>query len=356
VAGLSTAPVTVLGRQGTKKSIVILARGDQADKSVEVSKRWYNHVQHVSKVRDALERDLRSRSNVTSVGIQTGDKEVGDIRSHVVRVNIEQNTSREGIPKERNGVPVRITEHGRSKQTSRCYTVDDQKVHGGLSGWGDLSSDNNKIEEGTLCCRVYLDGNKRLMTCRHLFNGDNCKDGDVDGGTVVGDTCGTFDQHGDTMSIGKVTNAYQKYDMALVDTSYTDHSLVYDIAGESDGGIVGRVTGDGLQYMMSNDTTVHKRSLTTCHKYGDIKTIQETRRPCGSLFGKDGFVTSTPTQKDKDSGSPVYYKEVRHDKPDLMYLAHMATRATNGNALGVSANKFNKDLGITYGSNPYSGN
>jgi hypothetical protein len=59
---------------------------------------------------------------------------------------------------------------------------------------------------------------------------------------------------------------------------------------------------------------------------------------------------------DKDSGSPVYYKEVRHDKPDLMYLAHMATRATNGNALGVSANKFNKDLGITYGSNPYSGN
>jgi hypothetical protein len=250
---------------------------------------------------------------------------------------------------------VEVTEHGRSTQTSGCYTIGDQKVHGGLSGWGDLSSENDEIVEGTLCCRVYLDGNKRLMTCRHLFNDDNCNPDDADGGTVVDDTCGSVEDSGDLVSIGKVTNAYKKYDIALVDTSYTSHSLVDDMAGESDGGIAGRVTGDGLQYMMSNESTVHKRGRTTCHKYGYIKSVDNTHNCVGRSYGELGLVISTPSQKQGDSGGPVYYKEVRQNEPDLLYLAHVANREHNGTAYGVSANRINKDEGITYGGNPYSG-
>ncbi|MEZ3145397.1 hypothetical protein [Halobaculum sp. MBLA0143] len=367
VSGLAGVPATVVGDSGREKRITTLATGSKSQETVTVSKRWYRHKEQAIKVKEALKRQHLGEKGVHSVGIETDDRSVGGLRGKRVRVAAtpEQAGALDAVPSSVEGIPVRAVEAERPQQTD-CYTgsADDSDGNGkseyigGMTfeGLEDLGTSNpSTVQGGTLCCRVYKGGTKYMMTARHPISNGACENTDITDGSY-----GWGRSSNDGVDwLGGVAQAYQKFDAALLDLRFPNYDeFTYDITAESSGGIIGRVTGDGIDYLQSAaGATVRKRGRVTCETIGTIEEIRGDVSYCNGSVTEENQIVTSLDQKVGDSGGPVYRHLDDGSNPDDLYLLHIATRRTdtNGYAQGSSANAMNKQEGITFGGNPYDG-
>ena len=370
VSGLAGVPTAVVGDSGREKRITILAAGEESHETVSVSKRWYKHKQQALKVKEALSNRHSDERDLHSVGIERGGRTIDGLRSKRVLASFVPGASQEAkdaVPSSVEGIPVRTEESERPEQTD-CYTGasydgdndTDEDVYGGRAVRGvkninDGDSTFTTVEKATLCCRVYLDGTKYIMGCRHMLNGDNC-----DGLDVSNVGWGRLNNSGTVAHRGDAVEAYQKFDMALMNLKFPNSDeILYDIADEPSGGIVGRVTGDGIDYRQADSTPdfiVRKRGRTTCKTSGTIQEARKDVSPCIGVTEQNQIISSAE-QKQGDSGGPVYIHRSDLSDPDDLYLLHIATRKTpdNGYAQGSSANVMNQQENVTFGGNPYNG-
>jgi hypothetical protein len=257
-------------------------------------------------------------------------------------------------------------EEERPEQTA-CYTekADDSdgngkdEIYGGMACLGIENagtSDSQSVKKGTLCCRVYKNGTKCMLTARHIIRGDNCKGSSITDGSYA---WGRSYENDGYDRLGGISHAYQKFDAALLNRRFPEYDeFTYEITEELSGGIIGRVTGDGIDVLQSEPAgQVHKRGRRSCATVGEIKTTRGDKDYCGKLTNPylQDVIETTADQKDTDSGGPVYIRREDGSNPDDLYLLHIATRANSGNALGSSANVMNEQEGIAFGGNPYSG-
>lgn len=338
--GLSNASVVVGASERTTR-IGILAEGDEVVREVKVPKRWKTQAEQAARAKRQISNSVGSRSDIHTVGVGNQESAIDGLKKHTVDVQIDPDGDRSGIPDEVNGIPVVVGESGRSEAT--CYTQDKSSIFGGLSSSGPDNDDS----QGTLCCRVFKNGSKRMLGCRHLFI-TNDNDGP--------DYCGNDDPLGDDWHragerVGRINESYQAHDAVLMDTQFSDEPVTNDIPDE-DGQITGRVTGNGLEYLKSKSETVQKRGVETCISNGEVTKIrQEIFCSDGNYIG--GVVRSTTEQKEGDSGGPVYYKD-----GTSLYLVNIATARKSdsiSDAQGSSANDMYNDRGITFGGDPFSG-
>jgi hypothetical protein len=259
---------------------------------------------------------------------------------------------------------VRTVEEERPEQTA-CYTDprDDEdndgknEIHGGMSFVGIKNagtSDSETVQKGTLCCRVYKNGTKYMLTARHPIVGGNCKYWDITDNSYA---WGRLNQNEGYKRLGRISHAYQKFDAALLNRRFPGYDeFTYEITEELSGGIIGRVTGDGIDVLNSEPLgEVHKRGRATCATTGQIDTIRGDFRHCDSLVEEKGQIQTTATQQDTDSGGPVYVRREDGSNPDDLYLLHIATRQwkESGDALGSSANVMNSEENIRFGGTPF---
>lgn len=364
VAGLAGVPTAVVGDSGREKRITTLATGSQSQETVTVSKRWYQHKEQAIRVKEALRNRFVAQDGVHSVGIETDDRTVGGLRGKRVRVAAApgRKTTLDTVPSSVEGIPVRTVQRGRPEQTD-CYTDpktdrdkdDERDFFGGLAAFG-LKSDGEVAKPGTLCCRVFdSNGNARMLTARHIINGDNCDSDDK-----LGREWGALGTDGNRRPFGGVTEAHQKFDAALLDLGNTQYyEFLADIVEEPSGRILGRVTGDGIDYLHSETNVnyeVRKRGRTTCKETGTIEQVRLDYDVCG--ITEQEQIVSTTDQADGDSGGPVYIHREDGSQPDNLYLLHIATRAESntGYAQGSSADVMYRQEGISFGIEiPYDG-
>lgn len=338
--GLSNASV-VVGATERATRIGILAEGDEIVREVKVPKRWKTQAEQAARAKRQISNSVGSRSDVHTVGVGNRESTIDGLKKHTVDVQVDAGGDTGGIPDEVNGIPVVVGESGRSKAT--CYTQDKSSIYGGLGSDGPDNDDS----QGTLCCRVFKNGSKYMLGCRHLFveykdDHDYCSDADT--------TDEAWWRAGEVA--GQVVENYPRHDAVLMDTDDTSEPVTNSIVDES-GGITGRVTGDGLEYLKSSSEQVQKRGVETCITAGEVLKIrQELFCSLDSADYIGGVVKSSADQDSGDSGGPVYYK----DEKDL-YLVNIATARDpdDGYAQGSSANDIFNDQGVTFGGDPYSG-
>jgi len=364
VSGLAGVPTTVVGDSGREKRITILASGDESRETVTVSKRWYRHKEQAIRVKEAMSRQYLGEGSVHSVGIESSDAAVGDLRGKRVRVAASPEGDAsvlDAVPSSVEGIPVRTVERKKAKQTA-CYndSRDDDdndgknEIYGGMACLGvenAETTDEQPVKDGTLCCRVYKNGTKYMLTARHIINRDNCNDPSITDGSYA---WGRPDSGGYTR-LGGISHAYQKFDAALVNRRFPKYDeFTHKIAAEASGGIIGRVTGDGIDVLSSEPLgEVRKRGQRSCATVGKIESAKQDNSYCIPSITEKGQVETTATQKDTDSGGPVYVHRQDGSNPDNLYLLNIATREIYGNALGSSADVMYSEEGITFGNNSF---
>jgi hypothetical protein len=331
--GLSNASVVVGATEGTTR-IGILAEGDEIVRDVKVPRRWKKQAEQAARAKRQISNSVGSRSDVHTVGVGNQESTIDGLKKHTVDVQVDPDG-------DTGGIPVVVGKSGRSEAT--CYTQDKSSIYGGLSSSGPDNDDS----QGTLCCRAFKNGSKYMLGCRHLFveyddGPDYCSDADT--------TDEAWWRAGEVA--GQVVENYPRHDAVLMDTDDTSEPVTNSIVDES-GGITGRVTGNGLEYLKSSSEQVQKRGVETCITAGEVLEIrQELFCSLSSLDYVGGIVKTSTEQRNGDSGGPVYYK----DGTDL-YLVNIATArdSDDGYAQGSSANDIFNDQGVTFGGDPYSG-
>ena len=191
-----------------------------------------------------------------------------------------------------------------------------------------------------------------MLTARHPMNGGNCNELSItDGSYGWGrpDGGGGYNRH------GGISYAYQKFDAALLNREFPNYDeFTYEITEELSGGIIGRVTGDGIDVLNSEPLgEVHKRGRESCATVGKIEAVRGDLWQCNSLVNEKGQIQTTATQQNTDSGGPVYVHREDGSNPDNLYLLNIATRERDGGAMGSSANVMYNEENITFGNNPF---
>jgi hypothetical protein len=188
-----------------------------------------------------------------------------------------------------------------------------------------------------------------------MINGDNCDSNDR-----LDREWGALGTDGNERSYGGVSEAYQEFDAALLNLTNTQYyEFLADIVDEPSGRVLGRVTGDGIDYLHGDtdiNFIVRKRGRTTCQESGTTDQVRVDYNVCGITEREQ--IISTTDQAQGDSGGPVYIHRDDGSQPDNLYLLHIATRATgnNGYAQGSSADVMYRQEDITFGIEiPYDG-
>lgn len=370
VSGLAGVPTTVVGDSGRKKRVTILASGDESRETVAVSKQWYRHKERAITVKEALSRQQLGRGSIHSVGIESSDTAVGDLRGKRIRVAADPEgdvSALDAVPSSVEGIPVRTVEAERPRQTD-CYNsrrddVDgdgESEFLGGMAfeGMKNIKSSQDTVEAGTLCCPVQYNGGRYMLTARHVISGDVCN---RPGLTESDYGWGRVGNNSDSVTpFGYVAAAFTSYDAALLTLTSSDlQDFSPRVSAESGAEVVGRVTGDGIDTLASYPAaTVYKRGRNTCATSGVIVSARLTfRDKCGLGTPVDelGQVRTSATQKQRDSGGPVYHRINNSSGTDELYPLNMATRnyGEYKYAQGSSADILHRQEGFDFGNSKY---
>jgi len=371
VSGLAGVPTAVVGDSGREKRITILASGDESRETVTVSERWYRHKEQAIEVKEAMSRQYLGEGDIHSVGIESSDTAVGDLRGKRVRVAADPEgdvAALDAVPSSVEGIPVRTVEEGRPEQTD-CYNDRREDVDGdgeneflggmAFEGVKNIKGGGEGVEQGTLCCPVNYIGERYMLTARHVISGNVCNtpgivENDYGWGRTVND-------EESVTPFGFVAASLPEYDAALLWLSSPDlQDFSSRITGEPGLEVVGRVTSDGIDTLASYPaTTVYKRGRKTCVTSGNIvasNITYDTKCLDPSDPGKElGQVRTSATQEKGDSGGPVYHHLDKVSGTDELYLLNMATRNSGdyNYAQGSSANALYSQVGITFGGKKY---
>ncbi len=370
VSGVAGVPTAVVGDSGRKKRITTLASGDESRETVSVSQRWYRHKERAIQVKQALTEQYSGRGGIHSVGIETNETTVGNLHGKRVYVAASSDgdvSVLDDVPSSVDGVPVRTAREERPGKTD-CYNDQREDVDGdseneylggmAFEGMKNLNSDPETVQSGTLCCRVYYNNTRYMLTSRHVISGGVCNVPGITGDSYGWGRSGDDDQ---TEYLGDVEAVFTKYDAALLSIRFPKYDDISNrIVGESNAEVVGRVTGDGIDVLQSEPAgKTYKRGRTTCKQSG---TIQKARIhfDTGCFFDEEPQeelrqVRTSATQKDGDSGGVGYVRRNDSSGPDDLYVLHMTTRATvnDNEAQGSSAQVMHERNGFSFGYDPF---
>lgn len=109
--------------------------------------------------------------------------------------------------------------------------------------------------------------------------------------------------------------------------------------------MVGHVTKDGVDDMMSTGELAHKYGISTCHTSGKVEKISNYEY-CDSV-GKEEWIVTHAESQDGDSGG-VHYKV--HDSLGAITVigVHHASNYVDNPVVG-SAYRLNNKYGIEFG-------
>lgn len=318
-------------------------RGEDVARTREVSREWYNDALRAREVKSELTDTQGSGNEIRSIGVTVLDNRIDGLRSHGVEINLPR-SDQNAVPNEIDGVPIVKRDLGEFEGT--CYQGNSENIKGG-HGHNWYNTDGDRFN-ASLCCRVEKNNTKYMMACRHVFiddgrDNDNCSSEDVTGEYWYKD--------GDLM--GDVEYGYQNHDMTLL-RNWSDKELS-DWIVDTSGSISGRVTKDGLDYLASNDVTVHKRGITTCKESGGIESYGNTDF-CGNGNYVSGVVNTSIESKDGDSGGPVFHKTSNPYSADDLWIININTHKPKGEShgRGASANDMHNKRDIIFGDSSYS--
>jgi len=367
VSGIAGVPTAVVGDSGRKKRITTLASGDESRETVSVSQRWYRHKERAIRVKKAMRDRFLSQGGVHSVGIESDERTVGDLQGKRVRVAAipEDTATLDAVPSSVDGIPVRTVERKRPQKTD-CYTGQPKDRDGDgrdeIRGGGAVvglkypgTTDEERVREGTLCCRVFKNGQRYMLGARHMISDGACSDVNITGDNYG---WGRIGSGGGNVYLGDVEEQYPEFDAALLTSRLAYDDISPRIVDESSIDVVGRVTGSGIDLLQSDTpTTIDKRGRTTCETFGAIQKSRLSRlRYCswGPVY-EEGQLIISAEQKQGDSGGPMYLFRGDNLSTDGLYALGIATLRTNSNgyARGSSANAMYKSAGISFGPDKY---
>jgi hypothetical protein len=322
--------------------IITHMSGDKIAQTQKVNKQWYDQKERAKKVHERIQRNYGSDSRVLSINIHRLEERIGGLRKFGVRVSFDKEKNTIPLPNEIDGVPITTTQI--SGFESMCYTGYQDPINGG-------NGHTSPSAAATLTCRVYKGGNKYMMGCRHVFVDDNRDDDNCNGTDITGKK---WSQGGD--EVGKVDYAYQNHDCTLLDKS-TDGTRVFDngIVDET-GYVAGRVTANGVDHLIANDTTVRKRGRSSCREKGEVIELGTIWCNNGNYVGN--AVRSSARIESGDSGGVQYHKIPKSSSSDELYVINITTHSlddTNDDTWGSAAYAMHNKRDISFGGESFSG-
>ena len=253
-AGIGT--LTPVRAAGDDVKIATHMSGNEVKKTQLVSQRWYTHVQKSNEAAARLRTRFQGIKGVYGICCEVIDDSIGDLRKYGLKLIISKDGISKGIPQKVSEIPVDVERTAGFE--SMCYTGYKDPINGG-------NGHQTPYASATLTCRAKKNGRTYMMGCRHAFVNDDRQDNNCNGM----DTTHTPWYQGGP-EVGEVVFAYQNHDCTLLDKSSDGSRNFNNGIADENGSVVGRVTADGVSYLASNNTTIHKRGRTTCRTNGTI--------------------------------------------------------------------------------------
>jgi len=171
-----------------------------------------------------------------------------------------------------------------------------------------------------------------ILTCSHIFKGDKCCE-DITGTEVNCD--GTF--------IGYIQEFDNNEDWAFApEADWSDVSGLSNKIVSSDYPVKGHVTKDGIDSMISNNTTMYQYGMSSCLSSGEISEFKEystcAAENCAEMVED---VETTIDTEAGDSGG-VHYREYDMLEVASIIGVHVSHKTCFG------AYKINNQYGIEF--------
>jgi hypothetical protein len=348
---------------------IVTARGSgEIKKTAEVPEEWYEHVERSRKVIDRIRSELQQHRGVSWLERSPSVEQIHGLNKPEIVARVNSSDYEGGLPSDVDGVKIQTEETTELDvlSTNRCAdsgcynACDFSPVPGGVAIKGETGApfdpgpnEGEKYHIGTSCCRVKRNGSKKLLTAAHLFHRYKSSDysGECDSNKL--DDRKAF-QNGD--QIGSVAEGYTSPDWVTIDSD-PNSSFDNTIEGESGtiGTVRGYVTSNGVDHLMSNNTTVYQMGVHSGKTSGKVEADDAgIDDGCPDMEGA-GIRTST-TVADGDSGGPIFDQS----KNDI-YIICMTNYGTSSNgtssclgtpikekAYGYPAHLLNDFWGIKY--------
>lgn len=293
-SGLLVSP-TSASRSDETVTITTVKVGNEPRVQKEVPADWWNYEERAERVKEQLRAQYRDISAIEGVGLGVSHETIADKKKSTVTVQVDPETGTNvDIPSAVGDVPIEVIDATRP-ELDACYDDSYDFIPGGVVVGNAMGG------VGTATCPVTAsNGEKRLMTCGHLF--DDCYDDLTDYGLY---------QSG--QYVGPVVDNSIKQDwLTAKRDQYSDVEGFDNTIVDTNARLAGRVTYSGLKDLKSDETTVYKKGRRTCKTEGLVKQLDVKVGRCTCDSGCDvtseNYVKlSTPTDKG-DSGAPHYHE------------------------------------------------
>lgn len=321
-------------RSDDAKKIITAANRGEAVRTEVVPNEWYEKIIDSRRARDRLVDELYSHDDVGEITITTEDEKIEGLAIPKIEIGLlKDGEVPDPIPSRVEGIKIETTTH-RPPQTE-CNSQAYDCVPGGCRV--DTEGQDGDFFWHSGACAVDYNLNEHFITCAHGMG--DCGDGDLSGHEVrVG-------EDSSAKKIGTVQEHSWAGDWAVCNVSSDNE--IDGLANEVLGGnsIAAHVTENGIDYLMSNSSTVHKYGDATCQTSGTVDG-KPTYTYCNS---SREWVRTTANSQGGDSGGVHFVNYDNAGETDIIGVHHGSTSNAWASPAYTIVNNTSIDFGI--GSN-----
>lgn len=283
--GISAVGIQSVHAEGDSTELIVTRSSEGPAETRVVPTEWYTQTQKAKQKAEELENQLLNQPGVVSIGIGIGNSTIGGLKEKVIQVGLEGESTVASIPEHVGGIDVQVKANVSTEY--QCYEGPYDTLRGGIALDSDYGS-------GSACCRVYRNGTPYLLTARHVFTDD---------GSRCGNTGNGYAYQGINY-IGSEKDSKPHHDSLWINVTNDDVTLSDQIIDES-AYVEGWVTQAGLDTYSSDDTTLHKRGISTCKETYTVDSYDNTLNiDCGE---HTEVVYYNGNSDAGDSGGIIYF-------------------------------------------------
>ncbi len=337
-ATLATAGCSVRTGLLGQERVPTLHAGDGVAREDRVPQAWKAHVETVWAARERLGEQLSDLDGVVGLKVVRSDVEYGGRPGLRLGIEVTGTDADVDLPEDVGGVPISV-ETALDRGLGACYNdADFDPVPGGV-----IVEAAEGGAFGTACCRVFDDGEPRLLTAAHLW--ESCdRDGAVDSWTT---------QNG--RPLGPIERYDQHRDVALVAPEELNLDDEIKLIGPERRPVGGAVSEWGLALFLTGDHEVEKIGTSSGRTTGRVTAmaVEEGWEQCVDFGGKG--VEAEYRNVPGDSGGPVFYEhegEAYLVSVQQMWLREVGTacddRLAADRGRGTSADHLRDQFGVRF--------
>lgn len=330
-------------------NVPIVKRRDEIIAEKNVSRRWWEHVKKSRQARGRIQKQFGTKRQVKGIKTTLSKDTIHNQQKLKISVELSQDTDLRkrdlDIPNRVDDVMIEVAEAEEQSPT----VCENKGTYDYVFGGYTFGYNSN----GTAGWRVYLDGNRYVLTAAHLFSSE--------------DPCGGFlytDVHQGDQKFGQTTVHFDsKRDYMLVEKT-TDNPNIGDqvVHQGNQYKMLGHTTNN--EVLMEDQETVYKSGKTSGYTTGNITSINvysDVPDSCIDLNGN--AIEYSNMQADGDSGCAPFvltdslYGEVAAvtglatvgRSPDGTIYCDNNSYDLYDSAVGVSAEQISSTRDIYYG-------